>query len=176
MIAPLVLLICYCLLLALGAIQDIVRSRISNSIVLAVFVIALISVGMGVQPSLWWGHGLSFALALVGSTFLFSRGWIGGGDAKFFSAAALWFDLNGLAIFLAVATITGGVLALAVLSYRTIGSGLQGVRRGITIPYGVPIAFAAIGLAIMSATMEKAPSNDLLRSRINFVVVGGEYA
>jgi prepilin peptidase CpaA len=169
MIVPTILLGCYCLLLALGAIQDIARSRISNSIVIAVFIVTLISVGVRVQPSLWWEYGLSFALALVGSSILFSWGWIGGGDAKFFSAAALWFDLNGLAIFLASVAIVGGIIALAVLSYRIVGSGVQGFRRGIMIPYGAPIAIAAIGLAIMGAAIKTAPANDLFRSRINFV-------
>ena len=76
MTASLILLICFCVLLAAAAVQDVASRTISNWISVAVFGVGLVAVGIQVPLSQWWEHGLSFALTLAAGVFLFSKSWV----------------------------------------------------------------------------------------------------
>ncbi len=58
------------------------------------------------------------ATLLVIAFTCFAFGWIGGGDAKVASAAALWFGFAHLMNYLLYASIFGGVLTLAIMQFR----------------------------------------------------------
>jgi prepilin peptidase CpaA len=84
---------------------------------------------------------------------LFAMGWIGGGDAKFAAAIALWLGFGHLLEFLVTASIWGGVLTLALLALRSrplpafaLGwswlTHLHHPRTGI--PYGIALSAAAL--------------------------------
>lgn len=96
---------------------------------------------------------------------MFALGWIGGGDAKLFAAAALWLGWPAAASYLAITGIAGGALALALLGLRSAwfrGVASVGPRwferlasPGENVPYGVAIAAGGLlafpGSALMQA-------------------------
>jgi len=98
-------------------------------------------------------------IALLISFILFSRGWIGGGDAKLVAVAGLWIGADQLGLFLLTTSLFGAILTLAVLMFRAVTlqpylSDLTWVARlhrpGGGIPYGVAIAGA--GCAVLIGT------------------------
>jgi prepilin peptidase CpaA len=98
-------------------------------------------------------------IALLISFILFSRGWIGGGDAKLVAVAGLWIGADQLGLFLLTTSLFGAVLTIAVLMFRAVAlqpylSDLTWVARlhrpGGGIPYGVAIAGA--GCAVLIGT------------------------
>ena len=93
--------------------------------------------------------------ALVICMGLFATGWIGGGDAKFFAATALWLGPAHILGFALVSTVLGGFLTLALLSFRKLPMPaplaaqdwimrLHDPKEGV--PYG--LALAAGGLIV----------------------------
>lgn len=100
-------------------------------------------------PAWWWANGLAFwpdmavqigvavvVLGLFGAAF--HLGQMGGGDVKLIAALALWFPFGGFAQLLAVMSILGGAVTLAMLIQHRI------TRRPIEVPYGVAIAAAGL--------------------------------
>ncbi len=96
---------------------------------------------------------------LLISFAMFARGWVGGGDAKLMAAAALWLGFGHLLPFLFWTAMLGGVLALALLTYRRVfpplwlvsqpwAMRLHDPKEGI--PYGIAIAGA--GLIVYPST------------------------
>jgi prepilin peptidase CpaA len=85
---------------------------------------------------------------------LFAAGWIGGGDAKLFAAAALWVGWPAGVTYLAATCIAGGGLAVALLGLRStwVRPYLPGgpawfgrlVEPGENVPYGLAIAVGAL--------------------------------
>jgi prepilin peptidase CpaA len=101
--------------------------------------------------------GISFAVGagvFVVAAAMFAFGWIGGGDAKLMTAAALWVGLNGLAPFALYTGLAGGALALALVGLRSawirplVEPFPAWARRlatpGEAAPYGVAIAVGAL--------------------------------
>jgi len=95
--------------------------------------------------------GAGAALLLVG-IFLFSLGWLGGGDAKILAAAALWLGFDHLVMFLAYTAAFGGALAMAILAYRSMPASALPLpgwaerlhTKGEGMPYGIAIAAGAL--------------------------------
>jgi prepilin peptidase CpaA len=146
--------------MAFAAASDLVSMTISNRLSLALagsfFVVAAL-IGM---PLVQVGHHVLAAVLVLAVTFVFfTRGWMGGGDAKLASATALWLGFAHLLDYLVVAALLGGVLALVLLQLRRLP--LPGALAGTPwiarlhaadagIPYG--IALAAAGLVIYPET------------------------
>jgi len=93
------------------------------------------------------------ALVLAVGIVFFAFGWLGGGDAKLMSVAALWVGHGEILIaYFAVVAVLGGALALAILAYRRFPvAALPGPdwalnlhRSGSGIPYGLAIAGGAL--------------------------------
>ena len=103
----------------------------------------------GMEPAAVGAHyGVGLAL-LIGGALLFSRGLIGGGDAKMLAAGGVWFGAGGLVPYLTLVALLGGAVGLAVLAMRKLtvpkpgepdGNGAE--RRAV--PYGVAIGLAAV--------------------------------
>jgi prepilin peptidase CpaA len=92
---------------------------------------------------------LSCGLAMLcAGAALFAMGWIGGGDAKLFAAAAVWFGWSHITDYAVISALTGGVLALAVLLSRSAVvymphlAGLAPQKP--ELPYGVALALGAL--------------------------------
>lgn len=106
------------------------------------------------------GLHLTAGAAMLAVAFgLFAMGWIGGGDAKFFAATALWLGWPNLMVYALWFSLIGGALTLAILFARTVplpaplgraewAARLHSAKSGI--PYG--IALAAAGLIVYPAT------------------------
>lgn len=141
-------------LMAFAASSDLLTMTISNRITLALiagfFAMALVT---GMPPAAVLEHGTAALLVLVGGFLLFSRGWIGGGDAKLAAATALWFGWPHLLDYLLYASILGGALTLALLQFRKFVLPSPLIRRAWIerlhrpeggIPYGIALAAAAL--------------------------------
>lgn len=161
MIRDLLLLGLFPATMAFAAASDLVTMTISNRLSLfiaASFFVAAILIEM---PLVDVGRHLAASFAVLVVTFLlFSRGWIGGGDAKLAAATALWLGFPHLIDYFFVAGIVGGVLAVLLLQMRawplpnTLAA-TPWIRRlhaaNTGIPYG--IALAAGGLVVYPQTV-----------------------
>ena len=141
------------LLLLLAAAEDGWRMEISNWTSAAIAIGAFVAVALDGPVTGIWQNVLLFAGVLAVGTFLFDRGWMGGGDIKLLAACALWFDLpTGWKLLVAIA-IAGGIETLVIMGLRRMpwsDGARQGtllLRRGGGIPYGIAIA---LGVAIMA--------------------------
>ena len=140
-------------LMLVAAAEDAWRLRISNFVSAGVIVAAFVAVALAGPISGLWQNLLLFVAMLVVGTFLFARGWMGGGDIKLLAASALWFDLeSGWKMLVAVA-IAGGIEAILVILLRLLPSPdaarqrIAILRRKAGIPYGIAIAG---GMAMMA--------------------------
>lgn len=145
--------------MAFAAATDLLTMTIPNEVsvgLVGAFLIAAPLVGISWQDFL--GHWAAGAGVLLAGIFLFSMGWLGGGDAKLLAAASLWIGPGTLLMFLATVAALGGALAIAVLAYRRLPAGALPIpdwaarlhARGSDMPYG--IAIAAGGLAVYPST------------------------
>jgi len=141
-------------LMAFAAASDLFTMTISNRVSLALvagfLVLAPLS-GMGLPDVL--SHLGAGAVLLVITFACFTFGWIGGGDAKVASAAALWFGFAHLMNYLLYASIFGGVLTLALMQFRQwplpyILAGQPWLVRlhakDSGVPYGIALALGAL--------------------------------
>ena len=138
-----------------AALQDAATMTIRNKLVLALLagygVFAPLA-GFGLAEM---GTALAVALAVLAVTFtLFSFGFIGGGDAKFAAATALWLGPSGTLTFLFYAALIGGALALALLFFRAMPLpahlyGQDWVMRLQSPATGLPYALAMAPAALV---------------------------
>ena len=142
-------------LVIVAALKDTVSYTIPNWVSLALiaaFPLAALAVGLPLPVA--GVHLAVGAVALVAGMGMFAAGWIGGGDAKLFAAAALWLGLPAALTYLAVTGLAGGALAVGLLALR---SGyvrpyaLNGppwfarlAEPGENVPYGLAIAIGAL--------------------------------
>ena len=141
-------------LVIVAALRDLTSYTIPNWISLALvaaFPLAALVAGMpagSVLPSLAVG-----AIALIAGIAMFSLGWIGGGDAKVFAAAALWLGWPAVLPFAVWTALAGGGLAVALLWSRRVAQPVAGrgpgwfgrlMTPGGDVPYGLAICFGAL--------------------------------
>ncbi len=139
-----------------AALFDLFTMTIPNRLMLALAgAFFLIAPFTGLDWAALGLHAATGAGALLIGILLFSRGWIGGGDAKLFAATALWLGHGMLFDYALIAAVLGGVLTLAILAVRTLPLPVMLASQGWVarlhdtktgIPYG--IALAAAGLLV----------------------------
>src|SRR3954471_24024230 len=108
-------------LMAFAASSDLLTMTISNRI-------SLLLVAGFFALALWTGMSGSDLLSHLGAGSLvlavtfgfFTRGWIGGGDAKLAAATALWFGFDHLLAYFVYASLLGGGLTLLLLQFRNL--------------------------------------------------------
>lgn len=130
--------------LIIAAVSDLRAYRIPNilpGILILLFIVAQLVDSSSDVP---WENIAHFGATLIVGMFLFSRGWIGGGDAKLYAATALWFAANGAAALLFFTTISGALLALLFIVARMTGLRKNIPKEDRRIPYGVAIATGGI--------------------------------
>ena len=152
--APAWLVVCLVALLAIAAIEDGWRLRISNLIVLGIAVTGITAIAMaGIGWSLWQPLVVAAAILAVG-TPLYSAGWMGGGDVKLLAASALWFDLDGAWKMLVAVALAGGVVALCALVLQrfafspAVRERVSMLQRGRGVPYGIAVAVGVASTVI----------------------------
>lgn len=140
--------------MAYGAASDLVSMTISNRLCLFLvgsFALCAALLGLSLVEIGW--HLATGGLVLLVAFGMFAAGWIGGGDAKFAAATALWFGFDQLMPYLTVAGLLGGVLTMGVLMLRSRPlpalvetwpwlRRLHAANEGV--PYGIALAFAAL--------------------------------
>ncbi|AOO80083.1 A24 family peptidase [Bosea vaviloviae] len=162
-----ILLVIFPAIMAFAASSDLISMTISNRLCLLLIVaFALCALLLGLSWSQIGWHLAAGGLVLSVCFGMFAAGWIGGGDAKFAAAVALWFGFGQLMPYLMLAGIAGGVLTLAILSLRSgplpaMVAGWPWMRRlhaaNEGVPYGIALAFSALFVL---------PDTDLWRAAI----------
>ncbi len=139
-----------------AAFWDLVSYTIPNFLQLAIiacFVLFVFFAGMAPGAIGW--HLLAGLLGLLIGFAFFALGYVGGGDAKLFACAALWFGLSDLTEYALLSAIFGGLLTFAVISFRSLplpamlGSQNWLLRlhdKSAGIPYGVALAAGAFAV------------------------------
>ncbi len=140
--------------MALAASSDLLTMTIPNRIslmLIAGFAALALASGMSLEQIGW--HCLAGALVLVVTFVFFTRGWIGGGDAKLAAATALWLGFDHLADYAIYASLLGGALTLGLLQLRRLPLPALIARQTWIerlhakdggIPYGIALAAAAL--------------------------------
>ena len=154
MLIDLVRLTFFPALMAFAASSDLLTMTISNrvSIILVGGFLAL-ALMSGMTGAEVLSHAGAAAVVLVVAFGFFTRGWIGGGDAKLAAATAMWFGFDYLLDYLVYASLLGGALTLLLIEFRLVP--LPGFvagqfwaqrlhRRDGDVPYGIALAGAAL--------------------------------
>ena len=143
-------------MMAFAASSDLFTMTISNRVSLMLvggfFVLAPIT-DMNAAETLL--HVYAGCIVLVAGFGLFTRGIIGGGDAKLAAAAALWLGFDHLLPYLLLASLLGGALSVGLIWFRMTPlpewlarqawiERLHGKDAGI--PYGIALAAAALAV------------------------------
>jgi prepilin peptidase CpaA len=154
-----ILLMFLAALFVAAAVSDLASFKIPNALplsMIALFIVFLLELSLG-------GHAMSMGdigyhlLACVAGVLagmaLFAAGWIGGGDAKLFAAAALWLGWGVLFEFILALSLVGGALTFGLLALRRflLPARLAGwpwlarlADPKAGVPYGVALATAAL--------------------------------
>lgn len=106
--------------LIVAALNDIYEFKIPNwisVILIAAFPLAVVVAGAPLEL-IWQGFVVGFAVLVVGF-ILFALKVTGGGDAKLLAAAAPWFGFEAQLLYILFVGLAGGLLALAILSFRS---------------------------------------------------------
>jgi prepilin peptidase CpaA len=141
-------------MMAFAASSDLFTMTIANRvslILVAGFGLLALLVGMSTAEIISHAGAAAVVLAIVFA--MFTRGWIGGGDAKLAAATVLWLGFAHLADYLVYASLIGGALTLAIIQFRTMPLpklfvGREWAERlhrlDAGVPYGIALAAAAL--------------------------------
>jgi prepilin peptidase CpaA len=143
-------------IMAFAASSDLLTMTISNrlSLILIGGFFALACAG-GMPGTEILSHMGAAGVVLAASFVFFTRGWIGGGDAKLAATTALWIGFDHLLPYLVYASLFGGVLTLALVQFRLLPlpQALAGQewlarlhRKDTGVPYGIALAAAALAV------------------------------
>lgn len=156
MIVDLLRLTLFPALMAFAAASDLFTMTISNRVSLLLAAGFLAMAALGGMPLAQFLMHLGAGIAVLVIAFgCFAAGWVGGGDAKVASAAALWFGFGYLLDYLLYASLFGGALTLLLLQFRQwplpyslVGQGwlLRLHRKDSGIPYGIALAIGALAV------------------------------
>ncbi len=143
------------LAMAFAALSDLFTMTISNKLSLALLAGFVILFPLtGADLSTFGMHFLAGGIVLAATFACFAIGWIGGGDAKFASAIALWVGWSHVLDFVLTSAVFGGALTIVLLVFRKRMvlpasamspewlERLHDSRSGV--PYGIALAAAAM--------------------------------
>jgi prepilin peptidase CpaA len=144
--------------IALAAISDVRYFRIPNIYPALILLLFLGSrLVWGFSPS-DWSHFMHFVIALGVGMLLFKMGWVGGGDAKLYSAAAIWFTGLNAAMLVFATGLAGLVLAIFYVARRKLKTQKDTKKRTERrIPYGVAIAGGALIMGVIGGVKGLIP-------------------
>lgn len=147
-------LLIFPILMAYSAMSDLLTMRLPNRLTVTIF-LCFLALALAVSmPLAMLGENISCGLAmLLVGFFMFSRGWIGGGDAKLLAAIAAWLGWSALLEFVLLTAMLGGAMSLFVMQWRRWP--LPGFMAGAPwivrlhdpkegVPYGIALAFGAL--------------------------------
>ena len=163
------LLLAFPALVIIAAMRDASSYTIPNWISLALIAAFFPAAFAWGLPAAVIGQQAGICLiALVMGVTMFGLGWIGGGDAKLFAAAALWLGWPAFITYVLVTAVAGGGLAVSLLGLRSMWMQpyVQGVPSwfgrlatpGENVPYGVAIGVGALTAFPACALMQWIPA------------------
>jgi prepilin peptidase CpaA len=150
------LLLIFPALLILAGLFDLTTMTIPNwisGLVAVCFFVVALALGMPLMEVLV-SVSIAFAILLI-SMGMFAMNWMGGGDAKLITAAALWMGMTNIAAFILCVCLIGGVATLAIMAFRQVPlpgqlekvswvARLHSAKEGV--PYGIAISVAGVVL------------------------------
>ncbi|MGE5502487.1 MAG: prepilin peptidase [Ignavibacteriales bacterium] len=143
-------------ILLAAAVSDVARRKIPNWAVLGLIGLYVVIAVLGLAPTGPWS-ALGAALIAFPITYgLYHFDVMGAGDAKLFTAAALFAGLKFLLPLALITALFGGAIAIGYLVVRPkrVMRGLTAAGRaegpGIGIPYGIPIGLAAVSVGLLN--------------------------
>ena len=141
-------------MMAFAATSDLFTMTIGNRVSLILVAgFGLLAVLTGASAADLLSHAAAAAVVLAVVVIFFTRGWIGGGDAKLASATVLWMGFAHLADYLFYASLLGGALTLLIIHFRSKPLPRMFVgrlwaerlhRSDSGVPYGIALAAAAL--------------------------------
>jgi len=147
-------------LMAFSASSDLFTMTIPNRVSAALTLGYLaLAIALGLPLVAVAAHLACGLLVLVVTFILFSKGWIGGGDAKLAAATALWLGWALILDYGLIASVVGGVMTFVLIVGRKATLPRWAARFGWLarlhhpdsgVPYGV--ALAAAGLVLYPHT------------------------
>jgi len=150
-------------ILAIIAYGDVRTRRIPNALAVAIAMLGMVRMIL-VHDPVAAGQTLAAGTAVFAAAFLlFSRGIVGGGDAKLVAATALLIGYHDLFGFFFLMSLCGAALALAILARDMLGPWLWRLSHHpamppvataaapmrSTVPYGAAIAAAGVIVLIL---------------------------
>ncbi len=160
LLSPVWLIALLIIMLAIAAVEDAMRLRISNATCAGVCVGALVAMGLhGFSIDLWQNAAV-FLLILAIGTAAFGAGWLGGGDVKLLAAIGLWLDFRTALMVMVAILIAGGVLGLLFLVTRLVRRSAETGDRRSKVPYGLAIVGGA--LFVFASQFTQHPSDPLM--------------
>jgi prepilin peptidase CpaA len=131
---------------------DIRTRRIPNEMIVAILVLAAFRIAIDGDPRAGLFTLAASAALFVATFLLFWRGLLGGGDVKLIGATALLIGYHNFFEFLFVMSVSGALIAVAVLARDRLGRRQatppatedQEISARLTVPYGVAIAVAGM--------------------------------
>lgn len=144
----------FTILVSGAAISDLLYFKIPNFFpifLLFLFLTVVIFFGLDLQFIL--KNVITALIVLIFCFILFSRGYIGGGDAKLIPAICLWSGLDTLSEFLLMTALFGGLLALILIGFRKLNLPITLKTHGWLnrlhaaenqVPYGLAITAGAL--------------------------------
>jgi len=141
-------------MMAFAASSDLFTMTIANRVSLILVAgFGLLALLIGMNTAEMISHAGAAAVVLAVVFAFFTRGWIGGGDAKLAAATVLWLGFAHLVDYLVYASLFGGVLTLAIIQFRALPLPRLFVGREWAerlhrldggVPYGIALAAAAL--------------------------------
>ncbi len=152
-------------LVVYAAFSDLLSMTIANKVSLAL-VAGFFFAGhlIGMPPVTIVLHVAVGGAVLLATFAMFAAGWMGGGDAKFLAATAIWFGPTPLLLeYLLVSTVFGGLLTIGLLmarSYMVPATGIDFIDRLLDdrtgIPYGIALGAGGLTVYAHSGWMDVA--------------------
>jgi prepilin peptidase CpaA len=149
---PLLLAVAALVCAVLAAAWDVTKFEIPDELSIILIVLAALY-GLTTPGFGWLSHAAAPMLVFAIGLFVFSRGWMGGGDIKLFTALSAWTGLAGLPILLVGTSLAGGVLAAILLITRRLNADAHGPRLihpGAPVPYAVGILGGVLFFAVQA--------------------------
>ena len=143
----------------LGAFLDLRHRRLPNWLCLALAATALVNLTLGYGAGFLPGAFLHAVIALVLGMILFKLGMIGGGDAKFYSAAALGMPLSKGLAMLGWTSFAGLILLVAMMTMRhvfKVSIGPKDDKGRALVPYGVAIALGYLATLLQGSEVVRS--------------------
>ena len=154
MLIELISLTLFPAMMAFAASSDLFTMTIANRVsLILVGGFFLLAVLTGMSGASMLSHAGVAAVVLVIAFLCFTRGWVGGGDAKLAAATVLWIGVGHLADYFVYASLLGGALTILLIQYRAMPMpqlllGREWAERlhrpDCGVPYGIALAIAAL--------------------------------